>query len=159
MFTSVRNDPIRLEKQVESSSFPGRYALEMPGPGLDLPFMEDTQVRLQSWGANRGRDMVNLESDLIGLTRTLTRDDIEKNNYKKSEVPSQPVSCFRIQEPFVLETRASHPAWTYRSLEQNRWEEPLLNPQANLDIPFYNNIQTRILEKDHYQNPTTNYSD
>jgi hypothetical protein len=155
MFTSVRNDRIRLEKRIESSSFPGRYALEMPGPGLDLPFIEDAQVRLQSWGANRGNDMVNLESDLIGLTRSLNKDDIEQNNYKKYAVVNQPVSCFRVQDPFVLESRASHPAWIYRSLEQNRWEEPLLNPQANLEKPFHNNIHTRILEKDYHQTSNT----
>jgi hypothetical protein len=147
MFTSFKNDQIRLEKKAEMSSFAGRYALETPGPGLDLPFLEDVQMRLQYWGANRGTGMVNVESDLIGITRRLNRDTVE---YTKTAVETEPIQCYRVQDPYVLESRASHPAWVYRSLEQNRWEEPLLNPQANLEKPFYSNIQTRILEKDYH---------
>ena len=43
-----------------------------------------------------------------------------------------------------------HPAWMYRDLEQPRWEQPFLNPQANLEKGFHDNIQTRILEKDFF---------
>lgn len=153
MFTSIRNDPIRIQKEMQISSLPGRYALETPGPGKDLPFMEDTQVRLQYWGANRGTEMTNVESDLLGLSRRLNRDHIEDNDYQKFKVQTQPVKCFRIQEPYVLESRASHPSWYYRDLEQSRWEQPWLNPQTNLEIPFHNNLHTRILEKDYHKSP------
>lgn len=153
MFTSIRNDPARIEKYMDIISAKGRYALEMPGPGKDLPFIEDTQMRLQKWGANRGTEMTNVESDLLGLTRQLNCDEVEKNNYKSYKVDTQPVRCFRIEEPYVLESRASHPAWLYRTMEQNRWESPWINPQANLEQPFHSNIQTRILEKDYYKSP------
>ena len=52
--------------------------------------------------------------------------------------------------PFLEESRATHPAWMYRDLEQSKWETPLLNPQINLEKPFTENVQTRILEKDHF---------
>jgi hypothetical protein len=92
---------------------------------------------------------VNLESDLLGLTRKLNRDDIDANEYKMNAVGGMHVPYGNVQ-PFVDESRASYPAWMYRDLEQTRWEEPLLNPQANLEPKFHYNIQTRVLEKDYF---------
>lgn len=146
-FTRFHDDPIRIQKQIEQSSFAGRYMLTTPGQGLDLPFMEDTQIRLQQWGANKRNNSVNLESDLFGLSRKLNRDHVDKNDFKKSEAYTE-APQYSIKNPFVEESRASHPAWIYKDLEQTRWETPFINPQNNIERPFYNNIQTRILEKD-----------
>jgi hypothetical protein len=46
------------------------------------------------------------------------------------------------------DSRATHPAWMYRSVEHAVWESPFLNPQAHLEKPFHTNLQTRLLEKD-----------
>jgi hypothetical protein len=90
---------------------------------------------------------VNLESDLLGLTRPLNRDLVDINDYKVNSVPtSQPY--YRSSQPFVEESRASHPAWMFRDLEHSRWETPFLNPLNGLEKGFHENIQTRILEKD-----------
>jgi hypothetical protein len=151
MLTSFRSDPGRITKEMQISSFPGKYALDTPGPGLDLPFMEDAQMRMQTWGANRCNHTVNLESDLRGMTRRLNRDCVQYNDYKMYAVTATPVRQFRDQDPFVLESRASHPAWFYRDLEQPRWEEPWVNPQANVEKKFHDNISTRILEKDFHK--------
>jgi len=132
------------------SSYAGKYALEMPGNGVDMPYLEDVQVRLQYWGANRMDHTVNLENDLRGLNRPLNRDRVGENEYQSTAAPMQLIS-YPSASSYVDESRASHPAWMYRELEQPRWEEPWLNPQANLEKPFYENIQTRILEKDHFQ--------
>lgn len=153
MFTSIRNDPARIKKNLDMISNLGRYKLETPGPGKDLPFIEDTQIRLEQWGANRGTEMTNVESDLLGLTRRLNRDEVEQNEYKLYAVETQPIKCYRVENPYVLESRASHPAWMYRTLEQDRWEMPWINPQTNLEAPFHANIQTRILEKDYHKSP------
>ena len=147
-FTRIRDDPARIKKQLEEWTFAGRYQIDVPGPGTDLPFYEDSQLRLQKWGGNLRTNTINLESDLLGLSRTLQRDPLE-NEYEKhsakSTMPSYPLA-----QPFVEESRASHPAWTYRDLEQPRWEMPWTNSQANLEKQFHDNIQTRILEKDYY---------
>lgn len=47
-------------------------------------------------------------------------------------------------------SRVTHPAWTYRDLEQTNWYYPQLNPQENVCFPFQNNLSTRILEKNNY---------
>ena len=153
-FTRFHDDPNRMRKQIEESSFPGKYALNTPGPGDNLPFIEDPQMRLQRWGANLMTNTVNVESDLRGMTRKLNRDVIELNSHKKKEVEGRLVS-YPVTESFVDESRATHPAWMYRDLEQPRWEQPFLNPQANLEKRFHDNIQTRILEKDYFV-PVTN---
>jgi hypothetical protein len=148
-FTRFHDDPYRIKKQLEESSFIGRYQLNTPGNGLDLPFMEDPQIRLQRWGANLRTNTVNLESDLFGITRPLNRDLEEINSYKKHQIPTSPVT-YRDAKPIVNESRATNPAWMYRDIDYNRWESPFLNPQNGLEKPFNENIQTRILEKDHY---------
>jgi hypothetical protein len=42
------------------------------------------------------------------------------------------------------------PAWTARDLEQVDWYTLPLNPQENTCMPFINNLNTRILEKDYF---------
>ena len=148
-FTRFHDDPLRIQKQVVESSFAGKYWLNTPGQGTELPFIEDPNIRMQQWGANLRTNTVNLESDLLGLTRPLNRDLIGINDYVQNSVPSAKVNYSNIQ-PFVEESRATHPAWMYKDLEQPRWETPLLNPLNNIEMKFHNNIQTRILEKDYY---------
>ena len=149
-FTRFHDDPYRIKKQLEESSFAGRYQLNTPGQGLDLPFLEDPNMRLQKWGANLQTNTVNLESDLFGMTRQTNRDLIDLNNYKHHAAVTTSVT-YRNEKPFVEESRVSHPAWMYKDLEQSRWESPLLNPLNGLEKNFNTNIQTRILEKDYYQ--------
>jgi len=151
MFTSFRSDPARIRKEMEISTYSGRYALDTPGPGVDLPMMDDAQIRMQTWGANRHTQFVNLESDLKGMTRRLNRDEPAVNDYQTHRVTGAvPVASFRTADPFVLESRASHPAWMYRNVEVDRWEHPWINPQANVEKKFYDNLSTRMLEKDYY---------
>ena len=148
-FTRFHDDPNRIKKQIMESSFTGRYMLNVPGQGTDLPFFEDPHIRLQHWGANLRNDTVNLESDLRGMTRRLNRDNQEINDYKKQSNEPRNVS-YKNAEPFVQESRASHPAWMYKDLEQTRWEAPVLNPSNGLEKGFEHNLQTRILEKDNF---------
>jgi len=154
-FTRFHDDPNRIKKQSDESSFVGRYMLNTPGQGTDLPFFEDPHIRLQGWGANLRNDTVNLESDLKGMTRPLNRDNITSNNYKEQAKEPWSVS-YKKTEPFVQETRASHPAWMYKDLEQTRWDSPYLNPQHGLEKGFQENQLTRNLEKDHYDYRNTN---
>lgn len=148
-FTRFHDDSARIKKQNEESSFLGRYMLNMPGPGSELPYFEDPQVRLQKWGANLQTNTVGVESDLRGLTRRHNRDHIDHNQHAAHSVSSS-ASRYASAKPFVEESRASHPAWMYKDLEQPRWENPLLNPLNGLEKTFDENIQTRLLEKDHY---------
>ena len=48
-FTRFHDDPNRIKKQVEESITGCNYMLNTPGQGIDLPFFEDPQLRLQKW--------------------------------------------------------------------------------------------------------------
>ena len=148
-FTRFHDDPARIKYGLEISTYSGRYALDTPGQGANLPYLEDTQIRMQKWGANLMTNPINIESDLRGLTRQLNRDHQDLNNYKNTQAQTSKNSYEKV-DPFVDESRASHPAWAYRDLEQNRWEVPFLNPLGNIEKKFHSNIQTRLLEKDYY---------
>jgi hypothetical protein len=148
-FTRFHDDPARIKKGLEQSTYAGIYRLTTPGQGMDLPFASEPQMRLTEWGANFCTNSVNVESDLRGLSRKLNKDLLVENNYKNFEqVPNVPT--YRSENPFIEESRASHPAWMYKDLEQTRWETPLINPQDRVFIPFQHDIQTRILEKNNH---------
>lgn len=147
MLTSFNNDPARLKKALEESVYPGQYYLNTPGPGLYVPHMEDPHIRLQKWGGNMMLDTVNLESDLKGMTRNLERGDTI--DYKKHQIAQERVP-FPSSSPFIMESRSENPAWQFRDqdVSNRRWAYPQLNPQSNIEKPFHENVQSRLLSKD-----------
>ena len=147
-FTRFHDDPCRIKKQLQESTGPGRYMINKPGWGANPCFMDDPHIRMEQWGANLQTNTINLESDLLGLTRPLTKD-CQSNNYKTAEVKSEPIN-YKTCNPFTEQSRVTNPAWWYRDLEQNHNYILPLNPQENTCIPFQNNLNTRILEKDYF---------
>lgn len=145
------NDRGRIEKRNDISTYAGRYALDVPGPGDQMKFNADPHIRIQKWGANFRNNMMDINSDLRGLTRPLTRDIPEVNDYKKWSVKSS--VSFKPEETNYItdDSRATHPAWTYREVEINRFEPTLLNPLDQLEKPFHYDLNTRILERDYFK--------
>ena len=155
-FTSFRNDPARIKQELEQSTMTGRYQLNTPGNGINMPFQEDPQLRLQKWGANLRTNIMDIDNDLRGSTRPINRDLLEINDYK-TKIPASNTMLYPSAQPFIEESRASHPAWMYRDFELKRWEYPFINHQSQsaTEPAFQWNIQTRILEKDYYQPSST----
>jgi hypothetical protein len=149
-FTRFHDDEARIKKRLDEITYIGRYQLDAYGPGDKAPFMNDPHIRLQKYGANLRDNTVNLESDLYGLTRKLNRDNIKINEYRNFKALSSPQS-YSEEDPTTEESRATHPAWMYKTVDVDRWETPILNPQENLDRPFQFDIHTRILEKDYFK--------
>jgi hypothetical protein len=147
-FTRFHDDPVRIEKGLEQSTFSGRYYLDTPGPGTQMPYMMDPQMRIQKWGANLASDTTNLESELRCLGRKLSHNYDE--TYLQSNLFRGSKQSYPTNSEHKLESRASHPAWMYRDLEQVRWETPFINPivKANIDKPFAENVSSRIMAKD-----------
>ena len=148
-FTRFHDDPCRITKQLQETTGLGRYMLNVPGNGDKPSYMEDPHIRMQKWGANLMTNTVNLESDLMGLTRSTNRDCIKENNFKTNETKTQKVN-YPTLEPITDQTRATHPAWTYRDLEQVNWYTLPLNPQENVCLSFQNNLNTRLIERGSY---------
>jgi hypothetical protein len=145
-FTRFHDDAGRQIKSLEQSTFAGRYMLDCPGPGIQAPFMEDPQIRAQRWAANMYTDSTNLESELRGLGAPLSHD--YDRTYQQTQLSQGYKVAFPTSDIHVDESRASHPAFMYRDLEQTRWEAPIVNPQANFELRFANNLNTRVLAKD-----------
>ena len=148
-FTRFHDDTCRIKKQLQEMTGLGRYMLNVPGNGEKPPFMEDPYVRLQKWGANLRTNTVNLESDLMGLSRSANRDCLYVNNFKDHKAVSKEVS-YPTSDPITDQTRATHPAWMYRDLEQVDWYTLPLDPQENVCLSFQNNLSTRLLSRDAY---------
>ena len=149
-FTRYNYDACRTKKSLQQSTDPGRWILNVPGNGSHPCFMEDPQIIPQKWGANLRTNSINLESELLGVNRPLSRDCLGKDNYKRYTVKSEPIKYPTCNALTTDQSRTTNPAWWYRDLEQVDWYYPPLNPQENTCMPFLNNINTRILEKDYF---------
>ena len=149
-FTRFKYDDCRTKKSLQQQTDPGRWILDVPGNGSRPCYIEDPQIIIQKWGANLRTNTINLESDLLGVNRNLSRDCLGKDNYLNYNVPNEAISYPLCNQGFTDQSRATHPAWWYRDLEQVDWYYPPLNPQENTCIPFLNNLSTRILEKDYF---------
>jgi hypothetical protein len=148
-FTRFHDDPCRIAKQVEESSNIGKYALNVPGNGLNPYYMEDPYVRLQKWGGNLRTNTIEIENSLKGLNRKLNRDCLKEDNYK-NYTPNTNKINYPNYGMFTEQPRAIMPAWTIRGQEQNHFDYLLNNPQNNVEIPFVNNVYSRITEKDNF---------
>jgi hypothetical protein len=149
-FTRFKYDDCRTKKSLQQQTDPGRWILDVPGNGSHPCYIEDPQIIIQKWGANLRTNTINLESDLLGVNRILSRDCLGKDNYLNYNVPNQPIQYPVCNHLYTDQSRATNPAWWYRDLEQVDWYYPPLNPQENTCLPFQNNLSTRILEKDYF---------
>ena len=159
-FTRFHDDPCRIQKYLEETTNIGNYGLNVPGNGLELPFINDPHLRMQKWGANLSQNQILIENDLKNLTRKLNTDPIKENNYTNYlnnnnlyNVGNYPINYNEITH----QPRATHPAWTLRELDSintpnipNNFKYLLMDPQENVCIPFHNNVSSRMVEKDYY---------
>ena len=110
-FTRFHDDPCRIAKQLQETTDLGRYQLNVPGNGDRPCYMADPFIRLQKWGGNLMTNTVNLESDLMGLTRSANRDYLNQNNYQKKAVDTI-AQFYPTCTPGTDQSRATHPAWS-----------------------------------------------
>lgn len=148
--TRFKYDDARTIKSLQQSTDPGKWILNVPGNGANPCYMEDPQIIIQKWGGNLRTNTINLESELRGVNRQLSRDCLGKDNYQSYNVKSEAIQYPSCNNLFTDQSRATNPAWWYRDLEQVDWYSLPLNPQANTCLPFQNNLSTRILEKDYF---------
>jgi hypothetical protein len=140
-FTRFYDDPDRIMKKLQESTDPGMYYLNQPGNGDRPHYIKDPSIIMQKWGANLHHDRVGVESELLGMNYTLTRD--------KQHTPftSTPITYPTYSKEVTVQSRTIAPVWTARDLEQShRWILPL-DPQEHVIPSFDNNISTRVLEK------------
>ncbi len=153
-FTRFNYDPCRTKKLLEESTGPGRYMLNKPGWGDKPCFFSDPQIRMQEWGTNLrrvpGGAPIDINSDLLGITRPLSKDCSQKEFPFAGVVFSMKNEYPTCGKEFTSQSRATHPAFLYRDLEQSNRYPLFLNPQENVCMPFQNNLNTQLLERDNF---------
>jgi hypothetical protein len=149
-FTRFKYDSCRTKKELQQATDPGRWILNVPGNGDKPCYMEDPQIIPQKWAGNLRTNTIDLESDLRGVNRKISKDCLGKDEYQKYNVINNAIQYPTCNQLTTEQSRATNPAWWYRDLEQTDWQYPPLNPQVNVCIPFQNNLSTRILEKDYF---------
>ncbi len=148
--TRFSYDECRTKKQLQQSTDPGRWILNVPGNGSNPAYMEDPHIRIQKWGGNMMTNTINLESELRGVGRQMGRDCLGKDNYQKYAVTTNQIQYPKCAALSTEQSRTIMPAWTIRDQQHDNWQYPIFNPQENISMPFANNLSTRILEKDYY---------
>jgi hypothetical protein len=149
-FTRFKYDECRTKKQLQQSTDPGRWILNVPGNGSKPCYVEDPQIIIQKWGANLRTNTINLESELLGINRPISRDCLGKDNYINFKVDSKEVNYPSCNNLYTEQSRAITPAWMVRDEERNLWGFPVFNPQENVCFSFENNLSTRIIERDNF---------
>ena len=142
-------DDCRTKKQLQQSTDAGRWILDTPGNGIDPYFIEDPYIRIQRWGGNLRTNAINIDSDLRGVNRSIGRDGLGLN-YTDTQVKSASIAYPSTKALTTGQSRTTHPAWWFRDASQMHLEFPPIQPQLNTCLPFHNNINTRIIEKDQF---------
>lgn len=149
--TRFNYDVCRTIKKNQESTDQGRYILDVPGNGTHPSYMEDPYIRIQKWGANLCTDSINLESELFGINKVISRNTVcENKKYKKIKINSEQIQYPNCVDLTTKQSRATLPPSLFRELPQNNYYFLPLNPQENTCIPFQNNLSTRILEKEYF---------
>ena len=112
-FTRFNYDDARTMKLLQESTGPGRYALNTPGQGADLPFYEDPHIRLQGWGANlmgvHNGHAIDIASDLDGRSRRNEKYN-DKTFYPTAGRANVYKNTYVTMKAYTDETRSSHPS-------------------------------------------------
>lgn len=148
----TRDDNNKTKLNVERANDSLSYMLNVPGNGTHPEFIADPQIRLQGFAANISRNIVDINSMLLGVNKQLDRDcsiqNTRDNNFNDTyKLHNFPVNTSAITD----QPRTINPAWQIRDLEQNNWNYLHTNPQQTTEIQFENNIDARMAEKDIYR--------
>ena len=150
-FTRFHDDPNRIQKTNLETSAINDYTFNVPNSvNSKSVFFTDPHLRMQKNGTTLCRNMVDVESELFTMNRTLCRDNINRNNYIEKQDYKVYIHTKNITKTITKQPRSSHPAWMLRGTGIDRSEYLLSDPQKNVIIPFQSYLDTNILEKDYY---------
>lgn len=146
MFTRIHDDAGRIQDQVNRSTGPGRWVLNVPGNGATPDYMADPHIRLQKWGGNTRTNRVDLESYLLGVNKKLCRNAYSDATYLPDTSPIEaPVNTtFYTEQP-----RAVNPAFLIRDVPSREFPYLGFNPQAH--VPFERQLPIMMDTRRHIQ--------
>ena len=151
-FTRIRYDEGNYSRDINQSTTPGNYGLNLPRNSCRDCFAPN--LPNASYGGSLFENLVDVDSELMGLP------------YKQTKCPSQKFKTQKANEKFANSkkthyedcpiftgenTRLSNPTKTLRSTGWNRWEWLCQNPQDEAIEPFTRVINTQLIAKDNHR--------
>ena len=149
-FTRFHDDPNRIMKTNLETSAKNDYTFNVPGNSVGPQLFLDPHIRSQKNGTPLYNQMIQTESMLKNMGRPLCRDNKHINQYQNYHSYSGQMTPNEQDKTITNESRASHPAWTYRVNNTFRPDYLFSDPQENLSMPFEAYLDTNVLEKDYY---------
>ena len=149
---TLRYDANTYKFDLRQSLGPGAYLLGTPMPHCTPCFANDPRWNNGTSGGSEcvDRPLIDVDSDLIGITRRATNDPTCKYlptaPCKLSSVPECRAAALPVED-----TRLNNPPCTLRGTGWNRWEWLCANPQERALVPFDTRIDTSIVVKDNHR--------
>lgn len=152
-FTRFHDDPSRVIKSNLETSSINDYMFNIPSNTNNKNvYIDDPHIRLQKNGNSQYSNLVGLEGELRYSNQGLTRDYIQSQyNRRTINHNSRKLEISNLNNGITDESRSTHPAWTFRTLQQYRPEHLFEDPQKNFALKFENNVDTNIETKDNYK--------
>lgn len=151
-FSRLRSDGEAYAQDLRQSLGAGYYLLGTPKNDCQPCFFVDPAIRLGT-GASRcpNRDLTDLDSELIGITRKRSRCPTKQ--FLPGKTACAPVKLGDCRAMSTEDTRLSNPPCTLRGTDNgfNRWEWLCKDPQQAAEVPFPTNINYRLVVKDNWR--------
>ena len=150
-FNRLNYDWNAYQADLRQSVGSGMYSLDRPG--VEEPCLSSEEgIKASSMLPSAkcaDRALVDVSSDLLGITRRASRDPNQNYFPGDSSCRAAPLrDCGGIH---AEDTRLSNPTMTLKGTGWNRWEWPCNDPQMNAFVPFDHNIANRIVAKDNHR--------
>ena len=130
--TRFNDDPARIIKKLQQSTDPGRWCIDVPGCGSKPCFMLDPYIIPQKWGANLWTNCTDVQSNLLGLDRRLTKC----GKTYSVEVAAKPIEYPVCETLTTEQSRAVMPHWLNKPAVQDNQSILLNNVQQHAIVPF-----------------------
>ena len=151
-FTRCKYDVQNYNRDLYQTVRPGNFKTNLPRNACDGCF--NPNVRGSSFGNSLDNNLINVDSDLMGLNVQNTRCPEKKYNPSMCNEQFKNVDVTHYDDcpNFVGEnTRLSNPPCTLRGTGWNRWEWLCQNPQDRSIVPFNIELNTSIMAKDDHR--------
>ncbi len=147
-----RDDPANIRCKLNAQNSSLGYMLNVPGNGTRPDYIVDPHIRMQKFGANISSNIVDINSELLGINKQLNRDELVKNTRDPNfNATYRKISYPQYNKSITDQPRTTNPAWQIRGLDKTNWDYPLFNPQTHTEMSFTNNINSRQNGKDEFR--------
>ena len=150
-FTHLPHDECAYKHRLLESVGPGEYMLDkVYAENCKACFVPSAGVRLGKYGVAVCDNTIDVDSELLGLTRQKSKCPGKQIVQRGKLICSTnvPNECNELDPE---SSRLSNPPCTLRCRGWNRWEHLCQDPQANIETPFAADVSTRLLAKDSHR--------